>query len=98
LKYGTPYKVVTLNNNIMQDLLNGTSLTESVKTSTYRWIVPVLTKRGSDMVPVASFTIAYHKNKWQIVEFGGYLSPEQSLFSSDPAELAAFFKNNSIEG
>ncbi|HQA07701.1 MAG TPA: hypothetical protein PKW25_06490 [Syntrophomonadaceae bacterium] len=50
------------------------------------------------MVPVASFTIAYHKNKWQIVEFGGYLSPEQSLFSSDPAELAAFFKNNSIEG
>lgn len=97
LEYGTPYKVVIPNKDFRQALLDGTSLAKSLKEPPYYWIVPVLAKRGSDSKPVASFTIAHYENKWQIAEIGGYLSPEHSLFSSDPAELAAFLKNNSLE-
>lgn len=97
LEYGTPYKVVSFNGNAIQALLDGTNLTKSLHSSTHRWEIPVLATRGSHSEPVASFTIAHHENKWQIVEIGGYLSPEHSLFSSDPAELAAFLKNNSLE-
>jgi hypothetical protein len=96
LEYGTPYKVVIPNEDVIPALLDGTSLDKSLKESPYYWEVPVLAKRGSDSEPVASFTIAHHENKWQIVEIGGYLSPEHSLFSSDPAELAAFLKNKSL--
>lgn len=95
LEYGAPYKVVIPNKDVRPALLGGTSLAKSLKESPYYWVVPVLAKRDSK--PVASFTIAYHENKWQIVEVGGYLSPEHSLFSSDPAELADFLKNNSLE-
>lgn len=97
LEYGTPYKVVSFNGNAIQALLDGTNITKSLHSSTHRWEIPVLATRGSHSEPVASFTIAHHENKWQIVEIGGYLSPEHSLFSSDSAELAAFLKNNSLE-
>ncbi len=97
LEYDTPYKVVIPDNDTMQDLLNGTNLAKSLKTCPYRWIVPVLAEKGSHMVPVASFSIAHRESKWQVVEIGGYLSPEQIMFISDSEKLAAFFKNNSLK-
>lgn len=97
LEYGAPYKVVIPNKDFRQALLDGTNLAKSLQEFPYKWTVPVLATRGSDSQPVASFTIAHYENKWQIAEIGGYLSPEHTLFSSDPAKLAAFLKNNSLE-
>ena len=97
LEYGNAYKVVRANKDTIKALLDGTNLAASLQTSTYHWEVPVLFGKDSLNKPVASFTVAKHENIWQIVQIGGYLSPEQIFLSSNSGELISLFKNKSIE-
>jgi len=97
LEYGKAYKVVSANKNVMQALLNNTDLSIVLQTAPYHWEVPVLLKKGAHKKPVASFTVAISDNRWQVVEIGGYLSPEQSQFSSSPEKLITFLKDKSLK-
>lgn len=97
LEYGNAYKVVITNKNVIQAMIDGTNLATILQTAPYHWEVPVLFKEDSLNKPVASFTVAMHNNEWQIVEIGGYLSPEQSYYSSNPVELINLIKNKSLE-
>lgn len=96
LEYGKAYKVVSADKNVIQALLDGTNLSLALQAAPYHWEVPVFFQEGSLDKPVASFTIAKHDNAWQIVEIGGYLSPEQSYFSSDSNNLINLWKNKSL--
>jgi len=97
LEYSDAYKVVSANRNIIQALLDGTNLPAVLHTAPYHWEVPVLFKEEATKKPVASFTVAKSDNGWQVVEIGGYLSPEQSYFSSASEGLITFFKENSLK-
>jgi len=97
LEYGNAYKVVSADKNVMHALVDGTNLAAVLQTAPYHWEVPVLFKEGASKKPVASFTVAKSDNRWQIVEIGGYLSPEQSYFSSSSEDLIAFLKDNSLK-
>ncbi|MEG6617636.1 hypothetical protein V6C27_14665 [Peptococcaceae bacterium 1198_IL3148] len=96
LEYGNAYKVVSINKNVIQALLDGTNLATILQTTPYYWEFPVLFRKDSVIKPVASFKMAKHNNEWQVVEIGGYLSPEQINFSSNTAELNNILKNKSL--
>lgn len=88
---GSPYRVVIANRPVVETLLNGGNLSEFLASAPHHWEVPLL---ANNKKPVASFTIDFSEGTWQVVEMGGYLSPEHSAFSGDPKKITAFFKTN----
>ncbi|MDD3269444.1 MAG: hypothetical protein PHX14_08990 [Syntrophomonadaceae bacterium] len=91
LEYGEAYKVFIANKTVIQTLIDGKNLSKVLPNAPYHWEFPITVKES--MKPIASFTVAFVDNKWQVAEIGGYLSPEQSVFSSKPNDLNLLFNN-----
>lgn len=97
---GKPFKVIICNKTLVKALLNKEKLSNVITNTPYHWEVPVLFKDPQQLnviKPVASYTVDILESKWQVVEVGGYLSPDFSEFSSNPKNIAALFKNNGIK-
>jgi len=92
---GKPFKVTSANKALVQALLDGTSLSNIIYSAPHYWEVPVLLK--NNLNPVASYTVDVLEDKWQVVEVGGYLSPVDSNFSSNPKDIANFLENNGLK-
>lgn len=95
LNFGEAYKVVIPDKNFVLSLIEGKDIKNSLDDKAYFWEFPILKKNN---VPVASCTVVYHDNKWQVAEVGGFLSPKFSLLSSNPKDLARLFTDNNIQG
>lgn len=95
LEYGKAYKVVIADKKVIQSLLDGTNLSIILAKTSYQWEYPILAKENNSSI--ASFTVAYFDNKWQVAEVGGYLSPEQSSFSSIPTDFISLLKDHSLD-
>ena len=89
LKNGNPYRVLIANTTLVNALLEGTDLSSVLKDAPYHWEVPLISRSK----PVASFTVDDLDGKWEISEIGGYLSPDDSYFSSDTTIISKYLKD-----
>lgn len=96
LSYGKPYKVVSANKELIENLMYNKPISMTLKNARYHWEIPVIYRNGGSAIPVASFSIDYINGRWEVVEIGGHLSPELSHFSSNQKDLVDYFKQNKI--
>lgn|GEM_PF-4504237 len=92
LSFGTPYKVYIVSRDFINTIINKKQIADLEK-SYYLWEVPII-YQGK---PIDTFQVALFQNKYQIVRLGGYLSPEDIVFSCNPQMISQVANNNSIK-
>ncbi|WP_026487392.1 hypothetical protein [Caldanaerobius polysaccharolyticus] len=93
LIYGKAYKVFIANKEVVQNLIEKKNISNALLNAPYEWEVPVKFN-GKE---VASVTLAFLNNRWEVGEIGGYLSPASIDFVSNPDGITSYFDNNNLK-
>ncbi|MDK2805968.1 hypothetical protein PGH24_01075 [Thermoanaerobacterium thermosaccharolyticum] len=93
LIYGKAYKVYIANKEVVQDLIEGKNISNALLNAPYEWEVPVKFNNKS----VASITVSFLDNRWNVGEIGGYLSPDSIDFVSNPDGITSYLDNNNLK-
>lgn len=96
VQYGTPYKVIIANKDVITTMLSGEPISNALLNAPYYWEAPILVGSTESKIVAASMTIDKLNDKWQVVETGGYLSPQLIDFSSNYGKIIAIIQGNGI--
>lgn len=88
-----PYKVYMASEKLINALIEDKSIEEALSDTNYRWEFPVRTKTNKHLTV---FGVEYFEGKWQAVELGDYLSPDQIALVGDQKKLAKYLEDKSI--
>ncbi|MGJ7045325.1 hypothetical protein [Thermoanaerobacterium thermosulfurigenes] len=93
LIYGKAYKVFIANKEVVQNLIERKNISNALLNAPYEWEVPIKFN-GKD---VASITVSFLDNRWDVGEIGGYLSPDSIDFVSNTDGITSYLDNNNLK-